>query len=129
MEGKIILITPPDFYENSNVSILFAHLNSQDQAIVGKWLSNLSTKDNINIYFYNGETDVPWFLYAMSRCEYKYIDLDDVNYISNALSGYMLGKSNVFYKTSDANISSVYSHINSNRVTTIEAFLERITIA
>lgn len=129
MEGKITLITPPDFYENSNVSILFAHLSSEDQEIVGKWLSDSVVKEDINIYFYNGETDVSWFLYALSRCEYKYIDLDDVNYISNALSGYMLGKSNVFYKTLNSDISAVYSHINSNRVTTIKAFLERITIA
>lgn len=129
MDGKITLITPPDFYENSNISILFAHLNSKDQEVVGKWLSNLSTKENINIYFYNGEVDVAWFLYAVSRCDYKYIDLDDVNYISNALSGYIIGKNDVCYKTSDVNISSVYSHINANRVTTIEDFLERITIA
>ena len=129
MEGKITLITPPDFYENSNVSILFAHLNPEDQEVVGRWLSASSAKDDINIYFYNGETDVSWFLYALSRCEYKYIDLDDVNYISNALSGYMLGKGGVFYKTSNPDISAVYSHINSNRVKTIEAFLERITIA
>ena len=31
MNGKITLITPPDFFENDNHSILFVHLNDTDQ--------------------------------------------------------------------------------------------------
>lgn len=128
MEGRITLITPPDIFENSNLSILFVHLDETDQDIVSRWLAGNNLKDNINFYVYSGETDVSWFLHAMSRCEYKYIDLNHVNYITQSLSGYLLGKSSVYYKVDNNNVAAVYSHINPNRITQIEKFLERLLI-
>jgi hypothetical protein len=128
MDGKITLITPPDIFENSNTSVLFVHLSEPDQDIVSRWLSSQDIKKDLNFYFYSGEPDVPWFLHALNRCEYKYIDLNNINYITQSLSGYMLSKSEVCYKTDDDNISAVYSYINSNRITKIETFLERLLI-
>ena len=126
MEGKITLITPPDFYENSNLSILFVNLSDRDQDIVTKYLSETAYKEDINIYFYTGETNLPWFFYAMSRCEHKYIDLNKKTFVTDALGGYMLGKSKFFYKTDDENLSAVYSHINTNRIERIETFMESV---
>jgi len=128
MQGKITLITPPDIYENSNLSILFVHLTDEEQDAVSRWLSNNDILNDVNIYMYSGETDVAWFLYALGRCDYKYINIDCVNYITQSLSGYILGKNNTYYKTSDENIAAVYSHINSKSVTTVEQFLESILI-
>jgi hypothetical protein len=64
----------------------------------------------------------------MSRCEYKYIDLTGLNYITQALAGYILAKKNVYYKVDDENIAAVYSHINNNRVNRVETFLESILV-
>jgi hypothetical protein len=126
MSGRITLVTPPDIYENSNTSVLFAHINDQDQDIVSKWLANAELKNDVNFYIYNGEPEVPWFFWAMGCCQHKYIDLDVVNDISELLSGYVLSKSNVFYKTENENTAAVVSHINNNRISSIEKFLERI---
>ena len=126
MLGKITLITPPDIFENSNPSILFAHIDDKEQDVISKWLSTADLKQDINFYVYSGEVNVSWFLYALSRCEYKYINIDCVNYITQAISGYALGKSGTFYKTTDENLAGVYSHINSNRVNQVEQFLESI---
>ena len=126
MQGKLTLITPPDIYENSNLSILFIHLTDDEQDAVSEWLSKNDIPGDVNLYLYNGEPNVQWFLYAMSRCEYKYINIDCVNYITQSLSGYVLGKGNTYYKTSDENIAAVYSHINSGSVTNVEQFLESI---
>jgi hypothetical protein len=126
MEGKITLITPPDIFENSNISILLAHLTDQEQDEATEWLTNTTFDQDLNIYFYNGETNVAWFLYALNRCDYKYINIDYVNYITQALSGHALGKSNTYYSTADANLSQVYSHINSKKVTNVKEFLEGI---
>jgi len=126
MSGKITLITPPDFFENSNTSVLFAHISDNEQEIISRWLANSDFANNINFYVYSGETNVAWFLYALNRCEYKYINIDCVNYITQALSGYALGKSDTYYKTEDKNLSAVYSHINGNRVDRVEDFLESI---
>jgi len=125
MDNRITLITPPDIFENESYSILFIHLSEQDQATVSKWLADANLTEHINIYFYDHEIDVNWLFYAMARCEYKYIDLDGLNYATTALSGYILGKKNTCYKTSDENASAVYHYINQNRITTVEQFLER----
>ena len=126
MSGKITLITPPDFFENSNPSVLFVHISDAEQDAISKWLGSADFKTDINFYVYTGETNVTWFLYALNRCEYKYINMDCVNNITRALSGYALGKSRCFYKTTDENLSGIYSHINSNRVSRVEDFLEII---
>jgi hypothetical protein len=128
MEGKITLITPPDIFENNNPSILFFHLSEQDQDAASKWFSNTDVKTDVNLYVYSGEENLPWLFYAMGRCEHKYLDLDGLNFISNALSGYILGRSNTYYKTDNENLAAIYSHINSNRVKNIETFLESVLI-
>ena len=126
MQGKLTLITPPDIYENSNLSILFIHLTDEEQSAVSEWLSKNDIPGDVNLYLYNGEPNVPWFLYAVSRSDYKYINIDCVNYITQSLAGYVLGRGNTYYRTSDENIASVYSHINSKSVTNVEQFLESI---
>ena len=127
MTGKITLITPPDFFENTNTSILFANITDSEQDVISSWLyENQELTKDLNLYVYSGETNVSWFLYALSRCEYKYFNIDNVNYISQALSGYALGKRNSFYSTESENLVAVFSHINSNRVDSVETFLQRI---
>ena len=126
MTGRITLITPPDIYENSNTSVLFAHISDRDQELVSKWLAEHELENDLNFYIYNGESEVPWFFWAVGCCQYKYIDLDGVNDISKLLSGYVLSKPGFFYKTEDENIAAVMSHINNNRISSIEKFLERL---
>ena len=126
MSGRITLITPPDIYENNNTSVLFVHISDADQEIVSKWLAQANLDNNFNFYIYNGEPEVPWFFWAVGCCQYKYIDLDGVNEISNLLSGYVLSKPNFFYKTENENAAAVVGHINNNRISSIEKFLERL---
>jgi len=126
VQGKITLITPPDIFENSNKSVLFSHITDEEQDTISKWLSSSDFTEDINFYVYSGEPNVSWFLYAMNRCEYKYINIDCVNYITQALSGYALTRNGTFYKTTDENLASVYSHINSNRIDRVETFLKSI---
>lgn len=125
MNGKITLITPPDIFENGNESILLVNLNDIEQDAVSKWLSESKFEQNLNIYFYSGETNIPWFFHAVGCCEHKYINLDGDNYVIKSISGYVLGKNNFSYLTVDENLASVYSYINNNRVNRVEDFLER----
>lgn len=126
MNGKITLITPPDIYENENLSILFIHINDDDQETVSRWLSQKDLKKNYNFYIFSGESDIPWVFYATGVTQYKYIDIDSSNEITKNLASYLLGKNNVFYKTGDENLAAIYSHINVNRVSKIESFLEKV---
>lgn len=124
MQGKITLITPPDIFENSNESVLFMHLNDDEQDVVSRWLGKTGISTDINFYVYSGEENLNWILYALSRCEHKYINLDHYTKITQALSGYMLGKSGVCYKVSDPDLANTYSCINHNKVDNVEKFLE-----
>ena len=125
MEGKLTLITPPDIFENESYSVMFIHLSDEDQEKVSQWFANSSIKENVNIYFYSGESDLSWFFHALARSEYKYIDLDGLNAVTSILSGYILGKKNTYYKVSDENASAVCHYINQNRIVDIEKFLQR----
>lgn len=125
MQGKITLVTPPDIYENSNPSLLFIHISDADQDTASQWLGKQKLTANTNFYMYNGEPNVPWILWAMGACQYKYIDIDNQNNISQPLCGYLLGKADIYYKTEDENLAAVCSYINNNRVKRIEDFLER----
>lgn len=125
MEGKITLITPPDIFENESYSVLFMHLSDADQEKVSEWLANSDITENINVYFYDQEIDLPWLFHALNRCEYKFIDLDGLNYATSSLAGFVLGKRETFYKVTDENTSAVYHYINQNRITNIESFLEK----
>jgi hypothetical protein len=126
MQGKITLITPPDIYENNNFSLMFFHLTDSEQDELTHYLAKLQFDRNINIYLYNGEINTAWILYAQGRCEYKYINIDNVNYITQSLSGYVLANSGTCYKTTNDDLADVYSHINSGRVDSVENFLEGI---
>jgi hypothetical protein len=125
MDGKITLITPPDFFENESHSVLFMHLSDADQELVSEWLSKSNIKQHINVYFYDQEIALPWLFHAMGRCDYKYIDLNDANRVTSALSGYILGKKNTFYKIDDESLSAVFHYVNQDRITNIESFLEK----
>lgn len=124
MEGKITLITPPDIFENQNQKLLFININDQEQDQVSKWLVNFNLTNDVNFYIYSGETDVPWLFWAIGACDYKYINADNCNEISKSLISYILTKSNVYYKTEDANKTAIYSHINNNKVDSITKFME-----
>ncbi len=128
MDGKLTLITPPDFYENLNTSILFMHLTEEEQCAVSSWFKDFDSSENLNLYVYNGELNIPWILYAFNRCDYTYLNLDNQNSTTQTLSGYYLANSNVWYKTEHTELSDIYNHINGNRVDSIEHFLERILI-
>jgi len=126
MKGKITLITPPDFFENENLSILFCHLSDQDQGLVSQWLSKTDIEVNVNIYFYNNETNIEWLLYAINLCDHKFINLDNRNVITGTLTGHFLAKKNLYYKTSDTNLAQICQYLNSNRIIKIEDFLEKV---
>jgi hypothetical protein len=104
---------------------MFIHLSDDDQAKVSKWLAETELTEHINIYFYDHEIEIPWLLYALSKCEYKYIDLDRLNTATDALSGHILGKNDIYYKINDENLSAIYHYINQNRISSVENFLQK----
>jgi long-subunit acyl-CoA synthetase (AMP-forming) len=125
MSGKITLITPPDIFENFNESVMFMHIDNDEQDIISKFLGDHGLENDLNFYVYSGENNLDWIFYALNLCEHKYINLDYYNNITQALSGYILAHSNVYYKVTDKNLAAIYNHINHNRVDNVNHFLER----
>ena len=126
MTNKITLITPPDYYENSNFSILFLGLTDEQQDTTSRWLAEHPIYPDTNIYFYQGEPTTDWLFYALNRSDVKFLNYDAGHAIISLMGSYILGKSNVYYTTKDENIKTLMSHISNNYIADVETFLEKI---
>jgi len=126
MQNKITLITPPDFYENGNLSILLIGMSDIEQDIVSQWLGKNDINRDINIYTYQGENNVEWFLYALGRSDFKYINLDNEDPITNVMTSYIASRPEVYYHSENKDIVKLISYLNNNSVNNIEEFFERI---
>lgn len=129
MNGKLTLITPPDIWENENKSILLVNLTEKEQDSLSQWLSDNDINQDLNLYLYEGQPDMNWLFHAMNVCDFRYLNLNNLDSkIIHSLSGYILGKNNSYYKLDDENLAAVYKHINLNRINSVENFFERILI-
>jgi len=126
MPNKITLITPPDYYENENLSVLLIGITEDEQTLASQWLGEHPDFPNVNFYFYQNEQNVPWLLYAVNRSTYTYLNLDMENPVLIYLSSYILGKPSSFYKTSNLGLKEIMQHINNQYVPNIEKFLEKV---
>jgi hypothetical protein len=125
--GKITLITPPDFYENSNPSILLIGLNESEQDESSQWLGQeLQLDTDINLYYYQNETHIEWLLYAVARSNAVYVNADTDSPIIQTFLSYMLGKSNVYFSSVDPEKVKLFSFINGHRVNNITEFLQGV---
>lgn len=126
MENKLTLITPPDFYENGNLGIMLISMTELQQGAVSEWLAKSDVNQNLNLYTYQGEHTMEWLLYALARSEYKYINLDSEDVITNIMASYILSRPNVFYSTTNNDIKNLVNYLNNNYVDNIEQFFERV---
>jgi hypothetical protein len=125
MSSKITLITPPDIYENSNFSVLFLGMTTEDQEKTSNWLASQPSYPDVNFYYYQGENNPSWLLYAANRADAKFLNLDCEHAIINIMASYIASRPNVYYMTKNESLASLISHVNNNRVSSIEQFLER----
>lgn len=123
-QSKITLITPPDIFQNDQLSLMFIDIDTAEQEQVTTWFAH-NLQQPINLYFYQGEHNVPWLLHAMSTVRAVYFNLDNWSTVSSYLAGYLLGKPHVYWSTLHATTAEMYQHINCNRVNTAVEFLER----
>lgn len=124
--NKITLVTPPDYFENSNPSILLIGFNDQQQDQTSEWLGSNDFKTDINLYYYQGEDTIEWLLYALARADRVFINADcDYPNVQRLLS-YMLGRSNVWYMTEDDELRQLFNHINGHFVNSVTDFFEGI---
>jgi hypothetical protein len=121
---KITLITPPDFYENETYSILLIGITEEEQDQISHQLGQLDSDIPLNIYYFQGENNMEWLLFALNRCNAVYINADSDTDLIKWLASYMLGKSNVWYTTTDDNLKSLFSYINQKYVQNISKFIE-----
>jgi len=125
MTIKITLVTPPDIYQNSNDGIFLVNLTEPEQTKATAWLGSFETDKDVNIYFYQGEPDMPWFLHSIASSRYKYIELNSNFDIGFMMASYLLSKPNTFYSSSNPNVLAVYNYINQNQVKDVVDFFER----
>ncbi len=120
----ITLITPPDIFENGNVSLLFMNISEEEQESSSKWFAEHNLTYPINLYYYNGENNMPWLLHAVSVSKAVYLNCDNDSDFTKWLTSYILSKHNVWYKAEDKNFNALMSYINQRPVNNITEFLE-----
>ena len=120
----ITLITPPDIFENGNVSILLMNVSEEEQESSSKWLAEHPLKQPINIYYYQGENNVSWLLHAMAVSKGVYLNCDNNSDFTKWLTSYILSKHNVWYSAKDENLRALMSYINQRSIKDITEFLE-----
>lgn len=125
MATKITLITPPDLFQNERDSLLLIDINEEEQDAISKWLGEHEEDIHLNIYFYQGEADLPWLLHALSCSTFVYINVNNMSIVSSYLVSYILSKSKSYFKVDNKNIADIYRYINNNQVQDIKEFLER----
>jgi hypothetical protein len=125
MKNRVTLVTPPDTFENANKSILVIDLSEKEQDDLSKWLGECQDEFDLNIYFYQGEPDIPWLFHAVARADYVYLNLDNYSDIGHLLCSYILSKTNVWYTSGDKNLVSLYTHINQRYVNNVDEFLRK----
>jgi hypothetical protein len=126
MENKLTLITPPDFYENNNQSILFLSISDTEQEAVSVYLKDNTIPEDLNLYTYQGENNIEWLLYALARSDTKYINLDSEDGITNVMASYIISRPNVFWHTENADLKLVLEHISNGYVNSVEDFLQNL---
>ncbi len=126
MKNKITLITPPDFYENSSPSLMLINLTDGDQETVTSWLSNSDMDQDLNLYYFNKDSDAKWLLSAVARADLVFFELDNICEVTSLLSGYILSRSHVYYHTEYPTKSQNISLINSNRMPDMRFFLDEV---
>ena len=126
MANKITLVTPPDFYENSNFSILFIGMTDKDQDLASAWLGKNETYPDCNFYYFQGENNMEWLLYALHRSDAIFLNFNVDRAIINIMGSYILSRPNVYYTTEDDNIKALMSYVNNQYLPNITDFLEKV---
>jgi hypothetical protein len=122
--NKITLITPPDFFDNDSLSLVFVNISEEEQDAATRWLSESTSDQPINIYFYQGEPNVDWLLFAVNRADGVYVNADGDSHITRWLASFLLSKHNTWYRTTDSNLKALLSYINQHSLDNITKFLE-----
>ena len=122
--NKITLITPPDYFENSNPSILLIGLDETQQDQITVCLRDNDLAPQINLYYYQDEENLEWLLYALARSQAIFINADCTNFIVKNMLSYILSRPNVYWSTQDEDLRKLFGYINGHYVNTIEDFFK-----
>jgi hypothetical protein len=125
MANNITLITSPDFFENSNKSIMVINIDPKESEEVNVYFEKFEQDFDVNLYVYTGEPYVPWLLHSLERSDFVYVNVDNLMGVTEPLIGYIISKSNVYYKTINVNTKEVFGYINRKSVGNITEFLRK----
>ena len=104
---------------------MFIDLTEKEQDDVTAWLK-AQDEFSLNIYYYQGEPNIPWLLHALAASNYVYVNVDNMSAVTSYLIGYIVSKPNVHYSTINTSVSEVFNFINHNRIKDATEFLEGI---
>lgn len=110
----ITLITPPDKYHGSDITILMASCDMDAQKEMLLALENIDLNINLCIYDPVTCTNIEWLLDTAQQSNIIILDLR-FNQVSILFYGWLLNKSNCYYFCNDSDADNI-NLFNKNRL-------------
>jgi tRNA G10 N-methylase Trm11 len=100
------------------------NISDQEQEEASQWFSDHNLTTPVNLYYYQGEANIPWLLHATAISKGVYLNCNNNSDVTKWITSYILGKPNVWYKADDEDFVALMSYINQKNVQSIKEFLE-----
>lgn len=117
----LTIITPPDYYHNSQSKLLIVNPTEAEKKTVSDWLKSADVFD-VSVYVYNNDDDITWLLNVIKTADDAYINVDNSKDLSYYYISYLVSQSNVTWNSEKVD----YSIINREKVRTIDEFIQRV---
>lgn len=119
--SDIVLITPPDKLETSELTFLLINPSSiikdQFQDLISKF------QDPFYVYLYEQDDSLEWLLDAFHRADIVILDIDNSSSAVRDLTSYFITKNKTYWLTNSSH--NHYNLISKNRIFALD-FLENI---
>lgn len=119
--SDIVLITPPDKLETSELTFLLINPSSiikdQFQDLISKF------QDPFYVYLYEQNDSLEWLLDAFHRADIVILDIDNSSSAVRDLTSYFITKNKTYWLTNSSH--NHYNLISKNRIFALD-FLENI---
>ena len=117
------IITPPDYYHNSQFKVLILNPTAEEKQIYSDFIKSELAPD-LSIYLYDNQDQIDWLLNVIRIVDAAYINVDNSKDLSYYYISYLVSQPNVTWNSDKLD----YSILNREKVRTIDEFIQRFRL-
>lgn len=116
---NLTLITPPDYYHNSQFKSFIINPSKEEKTIISDFLKTSDIE--ISVYLYDNNDDIQWLLNVIKIADTAYINVDNSNDLSYYYLSYLVSQPNVTWNSNKID----YSLINKDQARNINEYIQK----